>query len=70
MEAVPLTIATWNINGVRARQADLHAFIDRERPDILCLQELKAAPEQVPQSLAGLDDYWSCWHGGKDYSGV
>ena len=70
MEAVPLTIATWNINGVRARQADLHAFIDRERPDILCLQELKAAPEQVPQSLAGLDDYWSCWHGGKGYSGV
>jgi len=67
---VPLSIATWNVNGIRARQADLQAFLEAERPDILCLQELKAAPDQLPIWLADLDGYWCYWHGGKGYSGV
>lgn len=63
-------IATWNVNGVRARQAEVQAFIDGEQPDVICLQELKAAPEQLPVWLCDLDGYWCYWHGGKGYSGV
>jgi exodeoxyribonuclease-3 len=63
-------IATWNVNGVRAREAQLVEWIGREQPDIVCLQELKATREQIPASLAGLADYWSYWHGERAYSGV
>ena len=42
----PVKLATWNVNGIRARQTDVQAFIDREQPDVMCLQELKAAPDQ------------------------
>lgn len=65
-----LSIATWNVNGVRARQTEVQAFIDLQRPDVLCLQELKAAPDQLPIWLADLEGYWCCWHGEKGYSGV
>ena len=67
---MPLTIATWNVNGIRARQAEVQAFLEGERPDVLCLQELKAAPEQLPAWLVDVEGYWSLWHGGKGYSGV
>jgi exodeoxyribonuclease-3 len=30
-------IATWNVNGIRARQAEVQDFLDREAPDVLCL---------------------------------
>ena len=36
----------------------------------MCLQELKATPDQIPQSLAALDGYTSHWHGERAYSGV
>ena len=65
-----LSIATWNVNGIRARQTEVQAFIDLQRPDVLCLQELKAAPDQLPIWLADLEGYWCCWHGEKGYSGV
>ena len=42
-----MKIATWNVNGIRARQAQVCEWVERERPDVLCLQEIKAAPEQV-----------------------
>jgi exodeoxyribonuclease-3 len=65
-----MKIATWNLNGVRARYAQLCEWIARDRPDIVCLQEIKATPEQVPASGIELEDYWCYWHGGKGYSGV
>ena len=65
-----MKIATWNVNGVRAREAQLVEWMAREQPDVVCLQELKATREQVPASLAGLADYWSYWHGERAYSGV
>ena len=37
---------------------------------VVCLQELKAEPEQIPASLATLDGYWTHWHGTRAYSGV
>jgi exodeoxyribonuclease III len=63
-------IATWNVNGVRARQADLLAWLADERPDVVCLQEVKAAIDQLPFDLRDVDGYWAAWHGQKGYSGV
>lgn len=65
-----MKIATWNVNGIRARQAQVQEWLGLEKPDLLCLQEIKAAPEQVPQALQELEGYWHCWHGQKGYSGV
>ncbi|HXH24178.1 MAG TPA: exodeoxyribonuclease III [Vicinamibacterales bacterium] len=65
-----LKIATWNVNGIRARQAQVQELIDRERPDVLCLQEIKASIEQLPVWLCEIEGYWCYWHGGKGYSGV
>ena len=65
-----MKIVSWNVNGIRARQAEVQALIEREQPDVLCLQELKAAIDQLPIWLADLEGYWCYWHGGKGYSGV
>ncbi|MCX6549424.1 MAG: exodeoxyribonuclease III [Acidobacteria bacterium] len=65
-----MKIATWNVNGIRAREAQVLEWIGREQPDVVCLQELKATRDQIPASLSGLSDYWSYWHGERAYSGV
>jgi exodeoxyribonuclease III len=65
-----MKIATWNVNGIRARDVQLREFLDREQPDVLCLQEIKASTEQLPLWLCELEGYWCYWHGGKGYSGV
>jgi exodeoxyribonuclease III len=65
-----MKIATWNVNGIRARQAQVQELIDREQPDVLCLQEIKASLDQLPVWLCDIEGYWCYWHGGKGYSGV
>ena len=65
-----MKIATWNVNGIRARHAELQTLIDTEVPDVLCLQEIKASPAQVPGLLVSATDHWSYWHGSGGYSGV
>ena len=65
-----MKIATWNVNGIRARQAQVQEWMELEKPALLCLQEIKAAPEQVPRALLEMEGYWHCWHGQKGYSGV
>jgi exodeoxyribonuclease-3 len=65
-----MKIATWNVNGIRARQAQLQAWIEHERPDVVCLQEIKATSDQVPAALCEMEGYWCYWHGGGGYSGV
>lgn len=65
-----MKIATWNVNGIRARQKQVLEWIETEKPDIICLQELKASVEQVPLELCGLAQYWCYWHGERAYSGV
>jgi exodeoxyribonuclease-3 len=64
-----LKIATWNVNGIRAREAQLCDWLDRDRPDVVCLQELKAEPGQIPERCK-LADYHVYWHGLRGYSGV
>jgi len=51
-----LKIATWNVNGIRAREAQVLEWIERERPDVVCLQELKSTVAQVPAALCELRD--------------
>jgi len=65
-----MKIATWNVNGIRARQAQLQEFVEREQPDVLCLQEIKAVSDQVPAAICEMEGYWCYWHGNKGYSGV
>ena len=65
-----LKIATWNVNGIRAREAQFLEWLERERPDVVCLQELKSTVAQVPASLCELQGYRCYWHGAKAYSGV
>jgi exodeoxyribonuclease-3 len=65
-----MKIATWNVNGIRARHEQFLEFVEREQPDVVCLQELKAKLDQVPQSICSLNGYWCYWHGAAAYSGV
>ncbi len=65
-----MKIATWNVNGIRARQQQLHDWIGRDHPDILCLQEIKASVDQVPPLLCNMPEYYCYWHGERAYSGV
>ena len=65
-----MKLATWNVNGIRARQAQVQEWIAQERPDVVCLQEIKATPDQIPTALCEMEGYWCYWHGGKGYSGV
>ena len=65
-----MKIATWNVNGIRARQGQVQEWIAGDQPDIICLQEIKASREQVPESLREMAGYWCYWHGERAYSGV
>jgi exodeoxyribonuclease III len=64
-----MKIATWNVNGIRARQAQFCEWLARDRPDVVCLQELKAEPGQIPEACK-VADYDTYWHGMRAYSGV
>lgn len=65
-----MKIATWNVNGIRARGEQFREFVAAEQPDVVCLQELKARPDQVPESVRELEGYACYWHGAVAYSGV
>jgi exodeoxyribonuclease-3 len=57
------------VNGIRARQAQFCDWLARDRPEVVCLQELKAETAQVPPQCQ-LEDYHVYWHGMRAYSGV
>jgi len=68
-----MIVTTWNVNGVRAREAALTAWLHTQKPDVLCLQEIKATTDDVPEPLRSHPDYVALWHGctmKKGYSGV
>ncbi|HTR03532.1 MAG TPA: exodeoxyribonuclease III [Thermoanaerobaculia bacterium] len=65
-----MRVATWNVNGIRARESQVRDWIARDRPDAVCLQEIKARPDQVPEMLFESEGYWCYWHGAGGYSGV
>lgn len=53
-------IYSWNVNGIRAviKKELWQKFVIEEQPDIICLQETKAKPEQVNLELPGYDQFW------------
>ncbi len=64
---------TWNVNGIRAVQKKgFLEFLLREKPDVLCLQETKAMPDQMPEELRAVPGYELFMHSAerKGYSGV
>ena len=65
-----MKIATWNVNGIRAREAQFREWVEAERPDVVCLQEIKASSAQVPAALCEMEGFWCYWHGAGGYSGV
>jgi exodeoxyribonuclease III len=64
-----MRIATWNVNGIRARSEQLRAWLEQEHPDIVCLQELKAEATQIPVESQP-PAFQAYWHARKGYSGV
>lgn len=55
-----IRLYSWNVNGIRAvaRKGLWQPFLDQEKPDILCLQEIKANPEQFDADIDGYDAIW------------
>lgn len=68
-----MRIVSWNVNGIRAveRKGSLE-WLREEQPDVVCLQETKAHPEQLSQNLLEPPGYHTYWHSAerKGYSGV
>lgn len=67
---MPLVIATWNVNSVRAREERLLAFLERTGADVVCLQELKVADEAFPLEAVRSRGYHAVVYGQKTYNGV
>lgn len=65
-----MKIATWNVNSVRVREARLTAFLAREQPDVLCLQELKVVDDDFPKEAVRVAGYQAVTFGQKTYNGV
>ena len=65
-----MKIATWNINGVRARIGNLLHWLKESDPDIACLQEIKTVDEQFPRAEVEALGYHVETHGQKGFNGV
>jgi exodeoxyribonuclease III len=65
-----MIISTWNVNGVNGRLANLLAWLETRRPDVVCLQELKAPDEKFPADALHRAGYGALWHGQKSWNGV
>lgn len=56
------SIITWNVNGIRAiHKKGFLDWLETESPDVLCVQEIKGRPEQVPEALRQPEGYHSYW---------
>lgn len=65
-----LTIATYNVNGIRSRLPHLLAWLAKESPDIACLQELKSLDENFPIAEIHAAGYGAIWRGQRSWNGV
>ncbi len=65
-----MRIATYNVNGINGRLPVLLRWLDHERPDVVCLQELKAPDEKVPRLALEKAGYGAIWHGQSRWNGV
>ena len=65
-----MKIATYNVNGVNGRLPVLLQWLQESKPDIVCLQELKAPQEKFPEKAIQDAGYSAIWHGQKSWNGV
>jgi exodeoxyribonuclease-3 len=65
-----MKIATYNVNGISARLPVLLRWLAEARPDVACLQELKAPQEKFPALALRELGYHAVWHGQKSWNGV
>ncbi len=65
-----MKIATYNVNGVNGRLPVLLRWLEEAKPDIVCLQELKAPQEKFPEQALLQAGYHAIWHGQKSWNGV
>ena len=65
-----MKIATFNVNGIGARLAALLRWLGESKPDVVCLQELKAPQDKFPEAPVRDAGYGVVWHGQKSFNGV
>ena len=65
-----MKIATFNINNVNRRLPNLLAWLAAAKPDVVCLQELKAAQNQFPEKALRDAGYVAAWIGERAWNGV
>jgi len=66
----PMKIATYNVNGINGRLPVLLEWLAEARPDVVCLQELKAPQEKFPEAAIRDAGYGAIWLGQKSWNGV
>ena len=66
----PMKIATFNINNVNRRLPNLLDWLEAARPDVVCLQELKAEDRAFPAAALGEAGYRAVWQGQPRWNGV
>ena len=65
-----MKLATFNVNGIGTRLAHLLLWLEKEAPDIVCLQELKTIDSGFPAAALRKAGYGAIWHGQKSWNGV
>ncbi len=65
-----MKVATFNVNGIKSRLTSLLAWLEKESPDIVCLQELKAPDAAFPADALQNAGYGALWHGQSSWNGV
>jgi len=65
-----MKIASYNVNGVNGRLPVLLRWLKDEKPDVVCLQELKAPQEKFPEQAIEEAGYGAIWQGQKSWNGV
>ncbi|MEM1166970.1 MAG: exodeoxyribonuclease III [Planctomycetota bacterium] len=65
-----MKLVTWNVNSIKVRLERLIAFLERESPDVVCLQELKCSNDEFPHDVIEQAGYRAAVHGQKTYNGV
>lgn len=65
-----MRIATYNVNGVNRRLENLLRWLKEEKPDVVCLQELKCTDERFPEEVLLKAGYHAIWHGQQSWNGI
>lgn len=65
-----MKLATFNVNNIKSRLPNLLDWLKRSRPDVVCLQELKATDLQFPRTAIAEAGYGAVWVGERSWNGV